>query len=237
METDSYWETHWLSYPGHGSAWYARRGKGGDIYRFRDGLAVPFTWSDGEIVTDPELQALVGMDLAALGEATPASNFVIGLQVVASRMQEDLPIVAGYLLSDYVDITVAFTGWDPTTGEQVDTLDRVVAGASVIFGSYLVWRELRKGRRAADCYHATGGHRAINAGLDATGKVHGRLPDVEDLQLYDVDELARLRDELTQSVQQRIEIIVEMGSDFGHSERLATEQQLIKSIEKHLKNR
>ena len=65
----------------------------------------------------------------------------------------------------------------------------------------------------------------------------GKLPDVKDLKQYDVDELARLLDELRQSVQKRIEVTVQKGSDFGHSERLAAEQQLIKSIEKHLKDR
>lgn len=84
---------------------------------------------------------------------------------------------------------------------------------------------------------ARGGGRAVDAALDATGKVHGKLPDVKDLGRYDVDELARLRHDLTQSVQKRIEVTVQKGSDFGHGERLATEQQLIKSIEKHLKDR
>jgi RHS repeat-associated protein len=81
------------------------------------------------------------------------------------------------------------------------------------------------------------GTRAIDVGLDATGKVHGKLPDVEDLGQYEIDELAGLLDDLTQSVQKRIEVIVEKGSDFGHGDRLAAEQQLIKSIEKHLNDR
>ena len=73
--------------------------------------------------------------------------------------------------------------------------------------------------------------------LDATGKVHGQLPDVMDLGRYDVDELIQLRDDLKLSVQKRIEVTVQKGSDFGHAQRQAAEQQLIKSIEKHLENR
>jgi RHS repeat-associated protein len=55
--------------------------------------------------------------------------------------------------------------------------------------------------------------------LDATGKVHGILPEIKDLKRYDVDSLSRLRDELKLSVQRRIEVTVQKGSDFGHAER------------------
>jgi acyl-coenzyme A synthetase/AMP-(fatty) acid ligase len=48
---------------------------------------------------------------------------------------------------------------------------------------------------------------------------------------------AALRDELQQSVQQRIEETVKLGCDYGHSERLAEEQALIISIEKHFADR
>lgn len=57
------------------------------------------------------------------------------------------------------------------------------------------------------------------------------------LNLYDADSLARLRDELKVSVQRRIEVTVQKGSDFGHAERQTAEQQLIKSIDMHLGNR
>ena len=77
----------------------------------------------------------------------------------------------------------------------------------------------------------------MNAALDSTGKVHGKLPDVKDLGRYDADDLARLRDELQDSVQKRIEVTVQKGADFGHNDRVAAEQQLIKSIEKHLQDR
>ena len=60
---------------------------------------------------------------------------------------------------------------------------------------------------------------------------------MRNLGRYDVDELIQLRDELKLSVQKRIEVTMQKGSDFGHAERLAAEQQLIKSIEKHLENR
>ena len=70
--------------------------------------------------------------------------------------------------------------------------------------------------------------------LDSTGKVHGTLPKPQDLKQYNKDELALLRDELKQSVQQRIDKNVQMGSDPGHGERQAAEQQLIKTIDRYL---
>jgi hypothetical protein len=73
--------------------------------------------------------------------------------------------------------------------------------------------------------------------LDATGKVHGKLPDVKDLGRYHAEDLAALRGELQQSVQKRIEKDVELGSDFGHAERQAAEQRLIQAIAKHLEGR
>ena len=73
--------------------------------------------------------------------------------------------------------------------------------------------------------------------LDSTGKVHGALPRPADLWKYSAEDLAQLKEELAQSVQERIAKTVQLGSDLGHSERQAAEQQLIKSIEKHLLNR
>ena len=116
VETDSYWETHWLSYPGHGGAWYARRGKGGDLSRFRAGLAVPFTWSDGEIVADPELQALVERDLAARDffEAflDNSWNQILGLRALGLRVLEELPRVAETLFPGPAAAYILVTGKD-----------------------------------------------------------------------------------------------------------------------------
>lgn len=60
---------------------------------------------------------------------------------------------------------------------------------------------------------------------------------MKELGHYDTEDLIRLRDELRASVQKRIEVTVKKGSDFGHAERQAAEQQLIRSIEKHLEDR
>jgi hypothetical protein len=73
--------------------------------------------------------------------------------------------------------------------------------------------------------------------LDGTGKVHGKLPQAKDLVLYDTEDLIQLRNELQASVQKRIEVTVKKGSDFGHAERQAAEQQLIRAIDKHLEDR
>ncbi|WP_198043783.1 RHS repeat domain-containing protein [Ketobacter nezhaii] len=72
--------------------------------------------------------------------------------------------------------------------------------------------------------------------LDSTGKVHGELPRPKDLKNYSNEELTQLKGELGESVQQRIKINIELGSDKAHGQRQAAEQQLIKSIEKHLDN-
>lgn len=73
-----------------------------------------------------------------------------------------------------------------------------------------------------------------DAGLDATGKVHGTLPQPGDLSRYDPEALAVLRDQLATSIQTRIAKTVELGADHGHNARLAEEQQLLHSIDKVL---
>jgi hypothetical protein len=60
---------------------------------------------------------------------------------------------------------------------------------------------------------------------------------VKNLGRYEVDELIQLRSDLQASVQKRIEVTVQKGSDFGHAERQTAEQQLIKAITKHLEDR
>ncbi|PPC89003.1 MAG: hypothetical protein CTY35_15635, partial [Methylotenera sp.] len=70
--------------------------------------------------------------------------------------------------------------------------------------------------------------------LDSTGKVHGELPLPEDLEKYDKDDLENLKNELKQSVKERIRKTTEMGRDRNHGQRQGAEQDLIKAIEKHL---
>lgn len=79
--------------------------------------------------------------------------------------------------------------------------------------------------------------KAILPSLDSTGKVHGILPKVKDLSKFSKEELEILRDQLKQSVQQRIKVTSKLGRDKGHGQRQAAEQQLIKSIEKHLQDK
>lgn len=73
--------------------------------------------------------------------------------------------------------------------------------------------------------------------LDRTGKVHGVLPKVKDLAKYSKDELKILAQQLKKSVQQRIKVTSRMGRDRAHGQRQGAEQDLIKSIEKHLRDR
>lgn len=70
--------------------------------------------------------------------------------------------------------------------------------------------------------------------LDTSGRVHGTLPSAADLSQYDLEALQTLRDELVQSVQTRIANTIRLGPTLGHSDRLAQEQALIKSIDKYL---
>ena len=72
--------------------------------------------------------------------------------------------------------------------------------------------------------------------LDETGKTHGDLPKVEDFDRHAPEELAKFAENLKQSVKQRIEKTIELGSDKGHGKRQAAEQRLVKNIEKYLKN-
>ncbi len=80
-------------------------------------------------------------------------------------------------------------------------------------------------------------------GLDSTGKVHGDLPTAEELGEFADDELEILAEDLKTSVQSRIRATNEKGpsatkqQNKQHGERQAEEQNLIKSIEKLLKNR
>lgn len=77
--------------------------------------------------------------------------------------------------------------------------------------------------------HNCGG-KAIDAALDSTGKVHGKLPEVKDLKQYDIEELQRLQSELKISIQTRIDATVRLGADYGYSARISAEQKLLKSI-------
>src|ERR1700733_682115 len=70
--------------------------------------------------------------------------------------------------------------------------------------------------------------------MDATGKVHGILPKVEDFAKYSRDELTILLKVLKQSVKQRIKVTSQLGRDKAHGQRQGAEQDLIKSLEKYL---
>jgi RHS repeat-associated protein len=72
--------------------------------------------------------------------------------------------------------------------------------------------------------------------LDKTGKVHGELPSPADLSKYGREDLKTLKSDLEKSVQKRIEVTSKKGRDRAHGQRQGAEQDLIKSIEKHLEN-
>jgi len=76
--------------------------------------------------------------------------------------------------------------------------------------------------------------------IDATGKVHGDLPKIEDLKKYPKDDLLQFLNDLKRSVRQRIRATIEHGADAdnlqnrSHGQRQAQEQSLIKAIQKAL---
>jgi RHS repeat-associated protein len=70
--------------------------------------------------------------------------------------------------------------------------------------------------------------------LDRSGKVHGDLPEPQDLSKYSRDELEQLQAELRQSVAARIQANTDLGFDPAHGQRQAAEQQLITAIDKKL---
>ena len=72
--------------------------------------------------------------------------------------------------------------------------------------------------------------------LDKTGKVHGELPSPANLSKYGREELEILKSDLEKSVQKRIEVTAKKGRDRAHGQRQGAEQDLIKSIEKHIEN-
>jgi len=73
-------------------------------------------------------------------------------------------------------------------------------------------------------------------GLDITGKVHGRLPRRPDFSKYSRDQLEQLLRELKKSVRERIRKNAELGRHKPHGQRQAAEQQLMKQLEKYLKD-
>jgi len=60
---------------------------------------------------------------------------------------------------------------------------------------------------------------------------------IKNLGKYAKGDLKILLGELRKSVQKRIQVTTRMGRDKAHGQRQGAEQDLIKSIEKHLKNR
>ncbi len=130
-------------------------------------------------------------------------------------------IAAGEEAADEVATTVA--------KEAVNPINYIAPEARLLKGTVEGVNDVRRATRAKNILELPA--------LDATGKVHGLLPEAKDLGKYSVDELTRLRDELRQSIQKRIEVTTQKGSDFGHGERQAAEQQLLKSVEKHLEDR
>ena len=87
--------------------------------------------------------------------------------------------------------------------------------------------------------HNMGGSRTLPdlPAVDSTGKVHGKIPTLQELKLHESDELDFFREQLSQSIQRRKEVTGQLGSDAGHSARQAAEEKAKSHITKILKDR
>jgi hypothetical protein len=100
-----------------------------------------------------------------------------------------------------------------------------------------LWKALKNKLRKPKCPAKTPNFKELEAVLDATGKVHGPLPNPNDLAQYHPEDLEKLLQELEQSVQERISKTAQLGSDPQHAARQAQEQQLIEALGRHLGGR
>jgi len=130
---------------------------------------------------------------------------------------------------------------DPEDQEAIQAVQIVAIGLQLKHGNI---KGLQNLANETDLIYKSGGvHNLVSEtekiakrlpALDATGKVHGTLPKVKDLVNYSKEDLKILLKELKQSVQRRIEVTSQLGRDRPHGQRQGAEQDLIKSIEKHL---
>jgi RHS repeat-associated protein len=97
-----------------------------------------------------------------------------------------------------------------------------------------LWKALKNKLSRSKCPTKVPKFKDLKAALDATGRIHGSLPNPNELGRYHPEDLQRLLDGLRQSVQQRIQNTANMGATVGHDARIAEEQQLIQAIERHL---
>jgi hypothetical protein len=128
------------------------------------------------------------------------------VNLVDSSLYVDTAIAVGFVVYDITTLALGCGNWGALRLDAAGIFLPGIAGLGHT-------GELLRAARA--------GTRELGAILDATGKVHGPLPKPAELRRYDPEDLARLGDELRQSVQKRIQTTVELGSDYGHSERLA----------------
>lgn len=124
-------------------------------------------------------------------------------------------------------------------------LDAAAAAIPFATGAGAAFRGVKAVERAAEAAkmaktaeHAAEGRRLRELpGLDQTGKVHGQLPQRNDLGRVSTDDLKQLNGDLRKSVQERHRTNAELGSDPGHDKRITEEQRLLQAIAKELKGR
>ena len=97
-----------------------------------------------------------------------------------------------------------------------------------------LWNALKNKLSRSKCPTKAPKFKDLKAALDASGRVHGPLPNPAELGRYHPEDLQRLLQELQQSVQSRIENTANLGATVGHDARIAEEQQLIQAILKQL---
>ena len=129
--------------------------------------------------------------------------------------------------------TITLTGFGAAVGVPAVGVGATLMGHGGVTTAYAL-NNLNKVHKVNSS--GTGGSVSKNSlpTIDATGKVHGKLPETKDFPKYSKDDLRQLLKELKQSVQKRIEVTTKLGRDRAHGQRQGAEQDLIKSLEKFL---
>jgi hypothetical protein len=189
------------------------------------------------------LQGQIAGDLASIGQGKTEIAFGAGMVTAGEGM-----IVAGVLLSETgVGLIIAGGGEVVATGGELVTLHGqaviIVASAQLVRTTVLLAAVTTHNGNEAAAKSDGGGSRMKSVyddelpSLDVTGKVHGTLPTIKNINKhrYSIDALEHLLGELKLSVQKRIKVTSKLGRDKGHGQRQGAEQSLIKIIENYLK--
>jgi RHS repeat-associated protein len=175
----------------------------------------------------PGVTMLPNGDMMMPGPVNPSTSMTFG-----GMHGIDLGITGGQRPGDFVADQAVEVGKNSAMAMAMLTpLGEEEEGAEAAGG---LWKALKNKWSKGKCTPKMPKFKDIKAVLDRTGKVHGPLPNPQELGQYHPEDLQKLLNELQQSVQTRIERTAQLGSDAEHAARQAQEQQLIQALLKHL---